>query len=81
MSGEKTIEYRQLKQTTMNKYTYIDSEDNKRYLRRYDALRLYVGYDKNRESALVEVTDITYNEGVVEYHLGNILEHIAKSNE
>ena len=65
----------------MNKYTYIDSEDNKRYLRRYDALRLYVGYDKNRESALVEVSDITYNEGVVEYHLGNILEHIAKSNE
>ena len=81
MSGEKTIEYRELKQTTMNKYTYIDSEDNKRYLRRYDALRLYVGYDKNRESALVEVSDITYNEGVVEYHLGNILEHIAKSNE
>jgi len=78
MSGEKTIEYRELKQTTMNKYTYIDSEDNKRYLRRYDALRLYIGYDKNRESALVEVTNITYDEGTVEYHLGRVLEHIEK---
>lgn len=76
MSGEKTIEYRELKQTTLNKYTYVDESDGKRYLRRYDALRLFVGYDKNRESAIVEVIDITYNEGVVEYHLGHILEHI-----
>jgi T5orf172 domain. len=76
MSGEKTIEYRELKQTTLNKYTFIDESDGKRYLRRYDALRLLVGYDKNRESAIVEVVDTTYNEGVVEYHLGHILEHI-----
>lgn len=78
MKGEKTIEYRELKQTTLNKYTFIDESDGKRYLRRYDALRLYVGYDKNRESAIVEVLDTTYNEGIVEYHLGHILEHITK---
>ncbi len=76
ISGEKTIEYRELKQTTINKFTYVDANDNKRYLRRYDALRLYVGYNKNRESALVQVVDTTYNEGVVEYHLGGVLEHI-----
>lgn len=76
MSGEKTIEYRQLKQTTLNKYTYLDAADDKRYLRRYDLLRLYVGYSKDRESALVEVTDTTYNDGIVEYHLGRILEHV-----
>jgi hypothetical protein len=75
MSGEKTIEYRELKQMTLNKYTYIDETDGKRYLRHYDALRLYVGYNKDRESAIVEVTDITYNEGTVEYHIGRILEH------
>lgn len=78
MKGEKTIEYRELKQTTLNKYTFIDVTDGKRYLRRYDALRLYVGYDKNRESAIVEVLNTTYHEGIVEYHLGRILEHIKK---
>lgn len=77
MSGTKKIEYRELKQTTLNKYTYIDEADGKRYLRRYDALRLYIGYNKDGESALVQVTDITYNEGVVEYHLGLILEKIS----
>ena len=74
MSGTKKIEYRELKQTTLNKYTYVDEADGKRYLRRYDALRLFVGYHKDRESALVQVTDTTYNNGIVEYHLGLILE-------
>lgn len=79
MSGTKKIEYRELKQTTLNRYTYIDETDGKRYLRRYDALRLFVGYHKGRESALVQVTDITYNEGLVEYHLGMVLEHVNLS--
>ena len=79
INGTKKIEYRELKQTTLNKYTYLDESDGKRYLRRYDALRLFVGYNKDRESALVQVTDITYNEGVVEYHLGLILEVLNKS--
>ena len=77
MKGEKDTEYRELKQTTLNKYTYIDEADGKRYLRWYDLLHLYVGYQKNRESALVEVKDITYKDGVVEYHLGKILEHVC----
>ncbi len=77
MSGTKKIEYRELKQTTLNKYTYLDETDGKRYLRRYDALRLFVGYNQDRESALVQISDITYNEGVVEYHLGVILEKIV----
>lgn len=76
MRGTKKIEERELKQTTLNRYTYVDEADGKRYLRRYDALRLFVGYHKDRENALVQVTDITYNEGIVEYHLGMILEHI-----
>lgn len=76
MNGEKKIEYRELKQTTLNKYTYLDESDGKRYLRRYDALRLFVGYHKDRESALVQVTDTTYDNGIVEYHLGLILERI-----
>lgn len=78
ISGTKKIEYRELKQSTLNKYTYIDEADGKRYLRRYDALRLFVGYHKDRESALVQITDTTYNNGIVEYHLGLILEVINK---
>lgn len=76
INGTKKIEYREIKQTTINKYTYVDESDGKRYLRRYDALQLYVGYHKDRESALVQVVDTTYSNGVVEYHLGVILEHL-----
>jgi hypothetical protein len=79
MSGVKNIEYRQLKQTTLNKYTYLDESDGKRYLRRYDAIRFFVGYHKDRESALIQVKDTTYDNGVVEYHLGLILEVLNKS--
>ncbi len=74
MEGTKTIEFRELKQTTLNKYTYLDEADGKRYLRRYDALRLFVGYHKDRESALVQVVDTIYSKGRVEYHLGAVLE-------
>lgn len=77
MRGEKTSEYREIKQTTINKYTYIDEADGKRYLRRYDVIRFYVGYHKDRDSALVEVTDTTCMNGIVEYKLGRILEHIS----
>ena len=76
INGTKKIEYREIKQSTINKYTYIDESDGKRYLRRYDALRLFVGYHKDRESALVQVVDTAYTAGVVEYHLGAILEHL-----
>ena len=77
MNGEKKEEYRELKQTTLNKYTYIDEADGKRYLRRYDVIRFYVGYHRNRDSALVQVVDTTYKNGIVVYHLGQVLEHNA----
>jgi hypothetical protein len=76
IDGTKTVEYRQLKQTSLNKYTYIDNSDGKRYLKWYDMLRLCVGYDKDRETAIVQVKDITYKDGIVEYHLGQVLEHV-----
>lgn len=75
IKGNKKVEYRVIKQNTINKYTYIDEADGKRYLRRYDVIRFYVGYSKDRDSALVEITDTTFD-GVVEYHLGRILEHV-----
>lgn len=76
IKGTKTTEYRELKQTTLNRHTYIDQADGKRYLRPYDVIRFYVGYHKDRDSALVEVTGISCTNGIVEYHLGRVLEHV-----
>ena len=76
LAGNKNIEFRELKQTTLNKYTWVSNEDGKRYLKKYDAIRFYVGYNKDRASALVEVVDTTYDSKrrIVEYHLGKVLE-------
>lgn len=76
LSGTKKVEYRQLKQTTLNKYTWLNPEDGKRHLKKYDAVRLYVGYNKNRETALIEIVNTVYDTTTqtVEFHLGRILE-------
>lgn len=74
--GAKRIEYREVKQTTLNRYTYVDQADGKRYLRRFDALRLIVGYRATGDQALVRVVDTQFADGMVEYHLGEILEVI-----
>lgn len=79
VAGEKTEEYRELKQSTLNKYTYMDDADGKRYLRRYDVLRLCVGYHANRDSAVVQVLDTTYSGGVVTFHIGKVLEVVRGS--
>ncbi len=75
LAGRKTIEYRQMKQSQIGKYTWVSNEDGKRYLTKYDLIRFYVGYSKDRQTALVEITDTTYDaeNQLVEYHLGRIL--------
>lgn len=76
LAERKKIEYRQLKQTQLGKYTWVSNEDGKRYLTKYDVIRFYVGYNKDRQTALIEITDTTYDgeNQLVEYHLGKILE-------
>ena len=74
VKGEKTEEYRELKQSTLNKYTYMDEADGKRYLHRYDVLRLCVGNHANSDSAVVQVLDTTYGGGIVTFHIGEVLE-------
>lgn len=72
--GLETIHRIALKQSNVGKYTYIDESDGKRYLRRYDAIRFFEGYTKEERNALIEVTDIVYADGFVEFHLGAVLE-------
>lgn len=55
---------------------WVEQATGNRYLKKFDALKLNAGYTKDRESALVEVVDTTYDtqNRVIEYHLGKILE-------
>lgn len=81
LKNEKNIEYRELKQNKLKTYTWVDPSDNKRYLKKFDAIRFCVGYKKDRDSALVEVVNTTYNDDSrqIEFHLGKILEVTIKN--
>ena len=74
LSGNKKVEYRQIKPSTVGRLTQVDKLTMIRSLRPYRYLNLCVGYSSDRPQALVEVTRITYNQGIVAYHLGKIME-------
>ena len=64
INGTKTQEFREVKPTTIKKLLQLDEdgyelEDEKGNAIpiHYDAIQFYVGYNKNRDSALVEVKD------------------------
>lgn len=66
MSGKKTKEYREIRPATTDKFCEIDPKtgdslfDEEKGIfvpRHYDAIRFYVGYNKDRDTALVEVKD------------------------
>ncbi len=75
LKGTKKVEYRDLKQSQINKYTWVD-ESGKRYLRKFDALRLFVSNSSGGDKLLVEVVNTNYNADSqqVEYELGKVLE-------
>ncbi len=83
LKGEKTVEYRDMKQSQIGKYTWIEQDTGTRYLRKFDALRLFVGNTAGGgDRMLVEVIDTQYNPDSrqVEYLLGKVLEVDIKSN-
>ena len=63
IAGKKKQEFREIKPTTEKKYIQLDDEgyalldENDNCIPiNYDAIRFYVGYKPDRDSALVEVT-------------------------
>lgn len=56
-SGKKKIETREVLPTTEKKYVVINEDQEITDIIEYDAIRFYVGYNKDRETLLVEVKD------------------------
>ena len=70
MDGTKTVEYRELKPSNLRRLVEVDDvgfmvEDEEHGKPnvpiQYDAIRFYVGYNKDRDTALVKVTKIDCN--------------------
>ena len=59
---------------------HVGRKQSKLNLQRFDALRLYVGYHSDRDSAVVQVLDTSYKGGIVTYHLGQVLE-VVRGNK
>ena len=76
VDGEKKTVECEMKQSNIGRYTYLDEAEGKRYLRPYDVIQLYLHSKNDAPNALVQVKDITFNNDVVTYHLGAILEYI-----
>lgn len=79
LAGDKNIEYRELKNTTMGKFTRLDKATGKRYIRQPHILKLYTSYTADHDVLLVEVKKTVFKEpSAIEYHLGKILEYDLK---
>lgn len=65
LAGKKVQEFREIRHNNFKKYCEIDAEgyalfDEEKGVfvpRKYDAIRFFVGYAKDRDSALIEVKD------------------------
>ena len=76
LKGAKMTDKRNITQTSLTKFTYIDEADGKRYLRRYDAIRFVSGRGSHEETVLAQVNSITFEAPkTVVYGIGLILEH------
>jgi hypothetical protein len=79
LCGEKHVEYRQITDGNRNKLTIIDEDSGKRIVHQPQVLRLYAGYNSDRDSLLVEVKKtLVFSNINIEYHLGNVLEYNIK---
>lgn len=79
ISGKKVQEFREIRPNSQAKYCQLDNEgfcvekDGVLQPREYDAIRFYVGYNKDRDSALVEVKGASIE--LFEDENGNLIEY------
>lgn len=85
MQGRKVQEFREVRPTTIKKLIELDEEgyeiEDENYNAvpiKYDAIRFFVGYNKDRDTALVEVTS-TYTEIFVDEN-GDPIEYEYKGD-
>ena len=82
LKGKKVSDKRNITQTSLTKFTYIDEADGKRYLRRYDAIRFVSGRGSHEETVLAQVNKITFEAPkTVIYGIGLIMEHTRNLKE
>lgn len=82
LKGKKVSDKRNITQTSLTKFTYIDEADGKRYLRRYDAIRFVSGRGSHEETVLAQVNKITFEAPkTVIYGIGLIMEHTGNLKE
>ncbi len=70
--GAQNIECRDYNEYYRSRCTYV--ENGVRYLVPYDAITFYVGRDNNAKRATVAVKDIVLDDGLLYFHLGDVLE-------
>lgn len=84
LSGKKTQEFREIRPNTQSKYCQLDAEgyciekDGVILPRHYDAIQFYVGYNKDRASALVKITGANIELFEDENH--NLIEYTYKGD-
>ena len=84
IAGKKKQEFREIRPNTQGKYCQLDAEgyciekDGVILPRHYDAIQFYVGYNKDRASALVKVTGAKIELFEDENH--NLIEYTYKGD-
>lgn len=72
LKGRHDIECRDYNEYYQSRCTYV--EDGVRYLVPFDAITFYVGRDNNAKRATVAVKDIVLDDGLLYFHLGDVLD-------
>lgn len=74
IEGSLNILTKPIRQNKINTYTYIDQADGKRYLKRFEVLKLSVR--GGTSSVIVSVKDTTFADNNITYFLGDIIDII-----
>ena len=77
LKGGHYIECRDYNEYYQSRCTYV--EDGVRYLVPFDAITFYVGRDNNAKRATVAVKNIILDDGLLYFHLGDVLDTNVES--